>query len=665
MAGLESAVSRLWRSDRFWLFVGALFIFALTFFSANKDVGSDPKLTLLVSQALIDQGTIRLDAYQEDQLMEFPFWDYVSRTAMIIEHDGHFYPYFPAGPSVMSVPFVWAYNLLGHDMRTADNFDLQILLASLSAAVVFILLTRMGSELVGPRAALLITFFAVTGSSLLSTLGTALWTLNFSALFITMVLLLLVRASPAANKPFNPYFLGLLLFLCYFSRPSTVAFILPVLAYLFWQHRRLFWPAALTAAALLLLSLGWSRLTYGQWLPPYQSLARLQVERTPVLVAVLGSLFSPSRGLFIFSPFLILLPAGALLFWRDLRRQPLFWLGILWFALQLFLVSRAASWWGGFAFGPRLLADTLPGFVLLLFLVWREAAQHGTAGQQRAAAALYISLGLLATAIHLGGLYRPATARWNLAVSPTPTRVSGPLGDLFDWRYAQFLATNDMICRITADKIHAYLPLDETLAAYHTGQVISARADRARPVDLGQAQRETAPSTAPAARVAAAPAAAHEFYLPFVAYGGNSALFIGWETPAGTADQRLSICPEAEILFRLVDEPLSQDTYWLAIDAAAIGEQTVQVDLNGARLGEMTWPDTTNTAALQFPARLLQPGAFNSIRFLFPTAQSPPPLLEGLRLRLDDRRLALSLRSLSITSSAVPSPTPDPPPAYP
>ncbi len=47
------------------LVISAMGIFALTYFSRLDYTGSDSALTLLVSQAIIEHQTIRLDSYKE------------------------------------------------------------------------------------------------------------------------------------------------------------------------------------------------------------------------------------------------------------------------------------------------------------------------------------------------------------------------------------------------------------------------------------------------------------------------------------------------------------------------------------------------------------------------------------------------------------------------
>src|SRR5439155_14621317 len=83
-----------------------------------------------------------------------------------------------------------------------------------------------------------------------------------------------------------------------------------------------------------------------------------------------ATLFSPSRGLFVFSPFLLFLFVRFCPSYR--RRYKLSPLEILLlaFALAWWIgASRWFMWWGGGSYGPRLLCELLPCLVILLIPV--------------------------------------------------------------------------------------------------------------------------------------------------------------------------------------------------------------------------------------------------------------------------------------------------------
>lgn len=646
------------------LLAATLFLFALSYVALNQEVGSDPKFTLLVSQALVDHGTIRLDAYQNDELLGRPFADYVNSKEIVLRN-GHFYYYFPAGPSILSLPAVAAARWLGLDMRTTHNFELQRLLAALFPPAIFLVLYSLGCAYLPGRASFLLALIFVLGSSLISTLGIALWSLNFSTLAISLSLLLLTQIAPGREPKFQPshvrasatrsVLLGLLLFIAFFARASAVAFILPALLYLLWRDWRQALRAGLTAALLLALFLAWNRLEFGTWLPDYYAVARLQVERASPLVGILGNLVSPSRGLFVFMPYLLVPLVLALLTPRRLLRQPLAWLCLAWLVAQLWLVARAASWWGGTSFGPRLLTDALPAvYWLTLILLAPLFGADMPPGRGRSFAwATFLLLGGLAVFVHsYQGLFNQATARWNAYIRPVPPAGESGWGDLFNPRYAQPLATNPMLCRIEADRLANYLPQDTWLITYTLGETITQQADQAVPLNPPQFSRQPPPTPAPPPNPQPIPAGPYRAYLPAITRPGNQAILLGWAEP--TDNLRWSQCPTAEILFRPAGLPPNTTHLTLTLSGLTLGPQQVTLALNGTPIGTLAWEEHLSTQQLTFDAGLLRPGTLNRLAFSFPDAHAPPMTTRPgmLRPAFDQRPLGLSFAGLRLEAAA-------------
>lgn len=84
-----------------------------------------------------------------------------------------------------------------------------------------------------------------------------------------------------------------------------------------------------------------------------------------------GFLFSPAKGLFLFSPILIFFPVAIFKTWRSGLQAHVAAIGIV---LHFLFWSSYADWWGGWGFGARYLAEILPFiiFVTALFIhhVW-------------------------------------------------------------------------------------------------------------------------------------------------------------------------------------------------------------------------------------------------------------------------------------------------------
>jgi len=101
---------------------------------------------------------------------------------------------------------------------------------------------------------------------------------------------------------------------------------------------------------------------YYDLLYDYTSIA--SVFSTNPLVGLYGLLFSPGRGLFVYSPILILSIPGFFYFFKSNKEEAILFL--LAFLVILSFYSTYTWWHGGLSFGPRFLTDVLPSFVLPL-----------------------------------------------------------------------------------------------------------------------------------------------------------------------------------------------------------------------------------------------------------------------------------------------------------
>ncbi|MEM7355105.1 MAG: hypothetical protein AAF657_30125, partial [Acidobacteriota bacterium] len=421
-----------------WLpLLASLAIVALAYFSPVEMVDSDPAIALLVSQAILDHQSLRLDPYRDDPRLAYDLDDdYRLRR----RGDERFY-YSPS-VAVLSLPFVRLANHFGvHMLDQAAEYALQNLLSALCCGAIFLLLHGACRALLPPLPSLVISGISVLGSPLMSTVASGLWNSGYAALFTSLAVLHLARRSagePAAAP--NLVYLGAVLAAGFVARPAVAVAILALLIYLLGEaDRRLRWLAGSGLAGIaLFVVLGW--LDVLGWLLPiqvyYYSPTRLFTE-TPLLEGLTGTLISPSRGLFVFCPFLVAVAAGVV--WRigDLRQQRLVRFALIWLVLYAPAVATRPVWWGGHSFGPRLYTEVLPAFVLLTGLLWRQLDGALSPRARSAAIALYLALGAGAVAMHSGqALFNPYTRYWNERPNIDQNREY-----LFDWHHPQFLTT--------------------------------------------------------------------------------------------------------------------------------------------------------------------------------------------------------------------------------
>lgn len=231
------------------------------------------------------------------------------------------------------------------------------LLAAIASLLMFLVLRREGNRWALPLA---LGFAFGTDTWMIS--SQALWQHGSGELLVTLALLLtLARASPLRT--------GLLGFVCVLiaaNRPPDALIAGAFLLFAVWSRKRealwLLAGAALPLAALLYYNLGFiGNLVGGYALAEGQGQHFFHVD----LLGLPGLLVSPTRGLLVFSPFLIFLPVGLTRRLRTPSSRKLAIALTVAVVAQLLVYSQT-DWRAGTSWGPRWLTDLLPIMVWML-----------------------------------------------------------------------------------------------------------------------------------------------------------------------------------------------------------------------------------------------------------------------------------------------------------
>ena len=439
-----------WKSDRI---VAALILaasFAILRTSPMHPI-ADSRFSMMFSQQLLWNGSWSLDARPFSFQSKRPIEQYqrgVDYPYQLERWGDRFYYWFPPGSTVLSMPYVAVANALGISAVNAEGLynpkgDLRIqagfaalLMAGLTVIIYFTARLFLSIEWSS-----LIALGTAFGTTIWSIASRSMW-IHTWGIFILGLVVWMIARTEVRQRRLHPIILANLLSWLYLIRPSFAVSIIGVTIYVFIRHRRALLPFVITGAVWLILLLSHSYHHFGYLLPDYyQSQHHMVNFGGAFWTGLAGTLVSPSRGLFVYSP--ILLFIGYLLVrYRDRIR-----LGLTWLALGIVIVHVAFMgayqlWYGGHCYGPRYCTDVIPWFALLA-MVGIEARQRWISANPRAnspwRSRLEYSLAvvLLGWSVLLNGIGGTSFNAWYWNMIPTD--IDKNRDRLWDWKNPPFI----------------------------------------------------------------------------------------------------------------------------------------------------------------------------------------------------------------------------------
>ena len=244
------------------------------------------------------------------------------------------------------------------------------------------------------------------------------------------------RLKPASPKPgrfgsvshWRYGWAGLLLALGFAVRPSNAVSCVVLAVYVAIHQRRHLAQFLLWAAPVAVVFFSYQAMVRHSLIPLYVTAAK---DSNPFWEGMAIHLFSPSRGLFVFTPVLLFSLAGMVLAWRRhwCDRLPLYLAAIV--VLHALVV---ATLWQGHCYGSRHFADVTHlfwFFLLPVILWWRNSAPPW----RTVCAAAFLALAGWGVFVHGHGATSIAANQW----SALPINVDTARWRVWDWRDAQFL----------------------------------------------------------------------------------------------------------------------------------------------------------------------------------------------------------------------------------
>jgi len=348
-------------------------------------------------------------------------------SAVIHEAHGHFFSNFPiAGPLLVSPLYFplaflgrreWDPALLVLVARIAGKFAAAIVVA-LSAVLLLLLLKRLTTA----RWAWRLTLVYALATETWSISSQALWQHGPGELALIGCFYCLQRWWEDRERHAWSWLCGACAAAAFVIRPTNVVLLPALVVALLLAKTKLADYVRLLAVPLVggALLAGYNLYLF-QRLSGGYAVAVLYGSAFPGLA---GLFLSPGRGLLIYTP-VVLFALGAFLPGASTARRKhkvLLEASVIFIILESLVMSRSISWWGGYSWGPRLLAELIPPLIVLM-AIGVSAIDHVWPRRAFAVLAVYSVL------IQAAGVFFYPNGHWDA----TPRSVDGAPARLWDW----------------------------------------------------------------------------------------------------------------------------------------------------------------------------------------------------------------------------------------
>ena len=401
---------------------------------------SDSQYSMLTADSIIRNHTPDLSSYRiKNYRADLPF-DTISGTHayQLARVNRRLLYGFGHGTSILSIPYVAAMEVIGISPATSDgqyNFAgeviLQKLLAALLMASLVVVFFRTAMLMLDWRWSAIVAIGAGLGTSVWSTASRGMWAHTWEIVLGGFVASILLENAVRARS-LRPVLLATLVAWMFWVRPSGAIAAMIVGAYVVFRRPRDFIPFAVTGGLWLIAFVAYSHRVFGTVIPYYY------LSNDPHGLGIYfgeglyGVLFSPARGIFVYSPVLLVVFAMTAKYWRAIADRALAVVAISAFVAIAVASAAHPEWWGGLCYGARLLCDAIPWLVLLAILALAAMPEASRTLRnpllQLGAATLFLSIVLNAY-----GAFSMESLAWSL--KQRPIRES-----MLDWSRPPFLA---------------------------------------------------------------------------------------------------------------------------------------------------------------------------------------------------------------------------------
>ncbi len=414
-----------------------LFVFLLvwgTHFISETVTVTDSVWVLPLSMSMIRSHTTQLDEYHS--LIEAKHYYGIESI------NGHYYYGLPVGTSLLVAPVLKVmdycckhilYMDLQQTLKGGYGGGVELFIASLLVALTSVIIFLIAFQITQTTwQSLLAVFVFAFCTSAWSIASRALWSHTASMLMLSIALLALLRANANVKWLFVA---GLALAYAYVVRPTNSLSVIFLSLYVLIAYRKNVLLFAVGALLVFVPFIAYNYHIYHHLLSNYYLPHQLKVGANSYLTnALMANLFSPARGLFVFSPVLVFSLVAIFILVSKKEFSKLQFAVLVIILAHYYIISSISTPFAGWSFGPRYFSDMIPYFIffLIFFIEYLVAMDRGVV--KSGLSLLLVMLIGFSFFVHYKGATHRATFMWNAMpdINDHPERV-------WDWNDLQFM----------------------------------------------------------------------------------------------------------------------------------------------------------------------------------------------------------------------------------
>jgi hypothetical protein len=316
--------------------------------------------------------------------------------------------------------------------ETTEKF-LASLFVALTAVFIYLIAAKLSNSV---NYSLLMVFIFSFCTSTWSTASRGLWQHGPSMLMLSIALYLILLAQA---KPWLIQFVSIPLAYSYVIRPTNSIPIMVLTVFVLLYHRKYFLSYLFWSLPVAVPFLAYNYYTRGELLTWYYQ-PKLIGTNVNFVNGLLGALFSPSRGLFVYTPVFIFSIYGIFIKLKTGRLNALKYSLAVIILLHSLLIGSWINWWGGSGtYGPRMFTDIVP-FIIFLLVPVSDRLSRRQGLSTKILVSLFIICILASFFIHSRG----ATSGYVYAWNEYPVDIDKAPERIWNWRDIQFLRGYNM-----------------------------------------------------------------------------------------------------------------------------------------------------------------------------------------------------------------------------